>query len=195
MPHDLTPPEACATMTELRAAIDQLDARLVAMLALRQTYIERAAILKPDARRRARRTAHRKCRAQCDESEGMRAGPVARHCRAVWRALIEASIAHEYKAFDAKLSARRPVSRSSAIDLHLPLRRDHHAGDAAMDIDFHQRHGLAGLGRGFLDTEKPCIFTSRITSAWAGFRLRREVFPEWWRSEPPRHDPRSRCHR
>ena len=33
-------------MTELRGAIDALDARLVALLAVRQAYIERAAQLK-----------------------------------------------------------------------------------------------------------------------------------------------------
>ena len=35
-------------MAELRAAIDALDARLVALLARRQPYIERAAVLKTE---------------------------------------------------------------------------------------------------------------------------------------------------
>ncbi len=38
--------ESCASMAELREAIDALDARLVALLAVRQAYIERAAQLK-----------------------------------------------------------------------------------------------------------------------------------------------------
>ena len=39
-------PDACASLGELREAIDTLDARLVALLAVRQAYIERAARLK-----------------------------------------------------------------------------------------------------------------------------------------------------
>ena len=42
----LKTPQTCGSMNELRAAIDTLDARLVALLAVRQTYIERAAQLK-----------------------------------------------------------------------------------------------------------------------------------------------------
>ena len=42
-------PEACSDMTELRAAIDALDARLVALLAQRSRYIDRAAVLKQAA--------------------------------------------------------------------------------------------------------------------------------------------------
>src|ERR1700709_2195564 len=38
--------QSCGSMAELRAAIDSLDARLVTLLAIRQTYIERAAELK-----------------------------------------------------------------------------------------------------------------------------------------------------
>jgi chorismate mutase len=43
-----TPPEDCADLVQLRGAIDALDARLVRLLALRQAYIERAAVLKTD---------------------------------------------------------------------------------------------------------------------------------------------------
>ena len=39
-------PDACTSLGELREAIDVLDARLVALLAVRQAYIERAARLK-----------------------------------------------------------------------------------------------------------------------------------------------------
>ena len=41
-------PENCGSMAELRVAIDGLDQELVALLARRQAYIERAAILKQD---------------------------------------------------------------------------------------------------------------------------------------------------
>jgi isochorismate pyruvate lyase len=104
MTEDITPPDACASMTELRAAIDCLDARLVAMLALRQRYIERAAILKKtrDAVRDEPRIEEvvRHVR-----DEGKRAGLSPAIAERVWRALIEASIAHEYQAFDAKSGA------------------------------------------------------------------------------------------
>ena len=42
----IRPPQDCGSMAELRAAIDALDEALVALLARRQAYIERAAILK-----------------------------------------------------------------------------------------------------------------------------------------------------
>ncbi len=40
-------PEDCNSMTELRAAIDQLDQELIDMLERRARYIDRAAELKP----------------------------------------------------------------------------------------------------------------------------------------------------
>lgn len=104
MSNDPTPPDSCATMTELRAAIDQLDARLVAMLALRQRYIERAAILKP-TRGAVRDEQRIENVVRHVTEEGMRAGLSPAIAERVWRSLIEASIAHEYKAFDAKLAA------------------------------------------------------------------------------------------
>src|SRR5665213_3941266 len=44
----LTPPDDCADLAQLRGAIDALDARLVRLMALRQGYIGRAAVLKTD---------------------------------------------------------------------------------------------------------------------------------------------------
>ncbi|MBN2905152.1 MAG: chorismate mutase [Rhodobacteraceae bacterium] len=43
----MIPPEACQDMTELRVQIDALDRELVALLARRAGYIDRAAELKP----------------------------------------------------------------------------------------------------------------------------------------------------
>ncbi|HEX7743247.1 MAG TPA: chorismate mutase [Sphingobium sp.] len=93
-------------MSELRAAIDMLDARLVAMLALRQTYIERAAVLKSE-RGSVRDTARIEEVVRKVVAEGARAGLSPAIAETVWRALIEASIAHEFEAFDAKASAAR----------------------------------------------------------------------------------------
>lgn len=41
-------PGDCATMAEVRAEIDRLDAELVALFAARTRYIDRAAVIKAD---------------------------------------------------------------------------------------------------------------------------------------------------
>jgi isochorismate pyruvate lyase len=105
MPQELAPPEACGSMTELRAAIDVLDGRLVEMLALRQAYIERAANLKSE-RGAVRDAARVEQVVRNVVGEAMKAGLSPAIAEAVWRALIEASIAHEYDAFDAKGSTK-----------------------------------------------------------------------------------------
>jgi isochorismate pyruvate lyase len=88
-------------MTELRDAIDSLDARLVALLAVRQAYIERAAQLKTgrDQVRDPERIEEVVARVI---AEGRKAGLSAEIAEPVWRTLIEASIAHEFEKFDAK---------------------------------------------------------------------------------------------
>ena len=101
MTHDITPPDACASMTELRGAIDGLDSQLVAMLALRQRYIERAAVLK-QARDTVRDEGRIEEVIRHVTAEGRRMGLSPKIAERVWRALIEASIAHEYEAFDAR---------------------------------------------------------------------------------------------
>ena len=104
MTPDIAPPDACASMAELRAAIDALDARLVAMLAQRQRYIERAAVLK-NTRDAVRDEARIEQVVRHVTEEGNRAGLSPIIAERVWRTLIEASIAHEYQAFDAKADA------------------------------------------------------------------------------------------
>jgi len=104
MTSDIQPPQACASMTELRAAIDGLDARLVAMLALRQRYIERAAVLKK-TRDAVRDQARIEDVVRHVTREARRLGLSPAIAERVWRTLIEASIAHEYQAFDAKEAA------------------------------------------------------------------------------------------
>jgi isochorismate pyruvate lyase len=88
-------------MAELRQAIDVLDARLVALLAVRQAYIERAAQLKT-----GRDQVHDAARIEEVVAkviaEGRKAGLSADIAEPVWRTLIEASIRHEFEAFDAK---------------------------------------------------------------------------------------------
>lgn len=93
--------QACASMPELREAIDALDARLVALLAVRQTYIERAAQLKT-GRDQVRDPARIEDVVNKVIAEGRRAGLSPDIAEQVWRTLIEASIAHEFEKFDQK---------------------------------------------------------------------------------------------
>ena len=97
-------------MAELREAIDILDARLVAMLALRQAYVERAAVLKTE-----RAAVHDAARIEAVVkkvvAEGKREGLSPDIAEKVWRALIAASIEHEYAAFDGKEGHNRPLTR------------------------------------------------------------------------------------
>lgn len=94
-------PDACASLGELREAMDTLDARLVALMAVRQAYVERAARLKT-----AREQILDEARAEEVVSrviaEGRRTGLSAGIAEPVWRTLIEVSIAHEFDAFDRR---------------------------------------------------------------------------------------------
>jgi len=94
-------PDACTSMNELREAIDTLDSRLVALLAVRQAYIERAAQLKTgrDQVRDPERIEEVVAKVI---AEGRRSGLSAEIAEPVWRTLIEASIRHEFDTFDAK---------------------------------------------------------------------------------------------
>ena len=97
----LKTPDACGSMAELRAEIDALDARLVALLAVRQTYIERAARLKP-SRDQVRDPERIEDVVAKVIAEARKAGLSADIAESVWRTLIEASIRHEFEAFDKR---------------------------------------------------------------------------------------------
>jgi isochorismate pyruvate lyase len=94
-------PQDCASMAELRQVIDALDEKLVALLARRQTYIERAAVLKT-ARDQVRDPARIEDVVAKVVAAGKKSGLSPDIAEAVWRALIEASIAHEFEAFDKR---------------------------------------------------------------------------------------------
>jgi isochorismate pyruvate lyase len=97
----LTAPENCASMGALREEIDRLDAHLVRLLALRQTYIERAAMLKT-GRDQVRDPARIEDVVAKVVAAARQAGLSPGIAEPVWRALIEASIAHEFEKFDSK---------------------------------------------------------------------------------------------
>lgn len=101
MPDQTLPPDACHSMTEVRAAIDALDQELVDMLATRFAYMRAAARIKPargqvrDEARKAQVIANAKARAN---ALGLPAEAIA----AVWECLVEASIAYELDHWDER---------------------------------------------------------------------------------------------
>jgi isochorismate pyruvate lyase len=97
----------CRTMVEVRSEIDRLDRALVALLAERQTYIERAAAIK------SQRTAVYD-QARIDDviakvlAAARSVGLSVAIAEPVWRTLVDRSIAHELAVFDARL---QPAAR------------------------------------------------------------------------------------
>jgi isochorismate pyruvate lyase len=95
-----TLPEDCQTMAEVRAGVDALDRELVALLAVRQRYMDAAARLKPardqvyDAARIEDVVAKVKAAARDADLSQAIAEPV-------WRLLIDRSIAHELETWDS----------------------------------------------------------------------------------------------
>jgi len=89
-------------MTDVRDQIDRLDRALVGLLSERQRYIERAAEIKSN-RASVRDEARIEDVINKVLAEGRKTGLSADIAEGVWRTLMERSIAHEFKAFDAKL--------------------------------------------------------------------------------------------
>jgi isochorismate pyruvate lyase len=91
----------CADMTEVRAAIDALDRKLVALIAERLHYIDEAARIKPhrDQVRDEPRIADVLAKTG---AEALRLGCDPKVVEAAFTALVEASIAHEYVMFDRR---------------------------------------------------------------------------------------------
>lgn len=94
-------PSQCKTMTELRAEIDRLDRELVALLALRQRYIARAAKIKSD-RGAVRDEARIEDVVAKVLAEARKVGLDPDIAEPVWRTLVERSIRYEFAEFDAK---------------------------------------------------------------------------------------------
>jgi isochorismate pyruvate lyase len=91
-------PEACRSMQELRAQIDALDAEIVAMLARRAAYVDRAAELKPGEGLPARIAARIDEVVRHVRGEARERGIDADLVEALWRELIEWSIRREERA-------------------------------------------------------------------------------------------------
>ncbi|WP_380875326.1 chorismate mutase [Sphingomonas sp. DBB INV C78] len=94
-------PDACTTMTEVRAAIDALDERIVSLLGQRMRYMDAAARIK--STRDAVRDEGRK--AQVIDNAAAVAAKVGfppELVRAIYEQLVEGSIAYEFERFDAR---------------------------------------------------------------------------------------------
>ena len=92
--------DQCTTMSEIRAGVDEVDRRLVALLACRFGYMNAAARIKPD-----RASVHDEGR-KADvlakvEAAAVAAGIEPALVSRLYEDLIESSIAHELRRWDA----------------------------------------------------------------------------------------------
>ena len=87
-------------MGEVRVEIDALDREIVALLADRLHYIDEAARLKP--RRDQVRDEARIADVMKVQAEAARLGADPKVVASAYRALVEASIAHEFEMFDQR---------------------------------------------------------------------------------------------
>jgi isochorismate pyruvate lyase len=98
------PPEACTDMGAVRAGVDAVDRALVALLARRFGYMDAAARIKPlrtDVRDEAR-----KAQVLANvQAEARALGLDPDLAAELWERLIEASIAHELRRWDALRTA------------------------------------------------------------------------------------------
>ena len=92
-------PRRCRDMREVREAIDAIDRKLVALIDERLHYIDEAARIKP-SRDTVRDEARVAEVVEKTRAEALRLGCDPLVVEAAFRALIEASIAHEFVAFD-----------------------------------------------------------------------------------------------
>jgi isochorismate pyruvate lyase len=97
----ILPGPACSTMVEVRAGVDALDLKLVALLARRFAYMDAAARIKPE--RRAVRDEARKAAVIANaRAEAERLGLPGEVIAGLWEQLVEASIAYELASFDRR---------------------------------------------------------------------------------------------
>ncbi|VXC82581.1 chorismate mutase [Sphingomonas sp. AX6] len=97
-------PTDCMTMTDVRAGVDAVDHALMALLVERFGYMDAAARIKPD--RSAVRDEARKAQVIANARAAAVAGGIpADEIAAIWDRLVEASIAYELDAFDARVAA------------------------------------------------------------------------------------------
>ena len=96
---DILPPTDCTAMTEVRAGVDDVDRRLVALIERRFAYMDAAARIKPD--RDAVRDDCRKADVKAKVDAAAAAAGIDRDLMSrLYEDLIETSIAHELARWD-----------------------------------------------------------------------------------------------
>ena len=100
-------PQACIDMTDVRAGVDEIDRKLVALIARRQGYMDAAARIKQD-----RGTVRDEARIQqvLDKvrAESAKHGLSWAIAEPVWRQMMERCIAHEFVVWDALRASSAP---------------------------------------------------------------------------------------
>jgi isochorismate pyruvate lyase len=101
---EIREPEDCQTMAEVRAGVDDIDRRVVALIARRFEFMDAAARIKQD--RGAVRDEARKGEVLSKvESAAKEHGIDVNLMRQLYEELIESSIAYEFEEFDRLRSA------------------------------------------------------------------------------------------
>ena len=101
---DIFDPADCTTMTQVRAGVDDVDARIVALIERRFAYMDAAACIKPD--REAVRDEWRKADVKAKVDAAAAAAGIDRDLVSrLYEDLIETSIAHELTRWDGLHSA------------------------------------------------------------------------------------------
>ena len=92
-------PDACTAMPEVRAGVDAVDIKLVALLARRFAYMRAAARIKP-GRDQVRDEARKAAVIAAARAQAVAAGVPEAFVAEMWERLVEASIAYELVEWD-----------------------------------------------------------------------------------------------
>ena len=93
------PPQDCQDMAQVREGVDALDRQLVALLAVRQGYMDAAARIKPDRGKVYDADRVEDVVAKV-KAEAQAAGLSDAIAETVWRVLVELCIAYELEVWD-----------------------------------------------------------------------------------------------
>ncbi len=107
-PYRTLAPDDCATMTDVRAGVDEIDRILVTLLARRQGYMNAAARIKP-SRSVVRDEARIQQVLDNVAANGAREGLSWAIAEPVWRTLMERCIAHEFMVYDQIKPEQKPA--------------------------------------------------------------------------------------
>jgi len=103
-------PDECTTMAQVRAGVDDLDRRISALIGTRFAFMDAAARIKGD-RGQVRDEARKAEVIENARRNAAESGWPAERAAELWEALVEASIAYEFDAFD-RIRVSDAASRS-----------------------------------------------------------------------------------